>query len=298
MNMKNNVVGRSCWASGLAIMAAGVLAHASDHVQPVQPASAMSSPAGTVAIVNGQPIARSTFDALVRTHAGISNPYDDATYQEEPGKAKAAQDVDRGTLLEDIILMEVLAQKARERQIHVQQQVIAEAELQYKTLLGQQLVREIIKEVKIGQDEIAARYRDQTPEQQYQVSHILVKSKAAAQAAIADIERGADFEKIARQRTIDANTRKDGNLGWLMLNQMAEPFAAAAGALSPGAYTHQPVETEYGWHVIRLHAKRDMKKLPLESMQNILRAQILQEKVQARLRSLRAEAKVEVSRQK
>ncbi len=252
---------------------------------------------GIIATVNGQPITRAVFDQMVHVSVGVTNPYDDVTPQEKADRKTAEQNVDRVKLLEDLVTMEVLAQKARERGIHMRKDVAAEAELQYKTLLGQQLVRDIIAETKVQQSDIVARYAAQKPERQYQVSHILLKTEAAARSVIAQLERGNDFAATARRHSIDTNAQKDGGLGWLMANQMTENFAGAMVRLAAHgtpATSKEPVQTEYGWHVIRVHAARDMPKPPLEAMQNILRGDILRERVEARIAQLKREAKLEL----
>ncbi|HEV2611067.1 MAG TPA: peptidylprolyl isomerase [Noviherbaspirillum sp.] len=261
-------------------------------------AQAADAPGGPViATVNGQPITRAVFDQMVNVSIGVANPYDEITPQEKADRKAAEQNIDRIKLLEDLVTMEVLAQKARERGIHLRKEVAAEAELQYKTLLGQQLVRDIIAETKVQQSDIAARYAAQKPERQYQVSHILLKTEAAARSVIAQLDRGNEFASMSRRHSIDTNASKDGSLGWLMTNQMTENFAAAMvklGAHGMPATSKEPVRTEYGWHVIRVHATRDMPKPPLEAMQNTLRADILRERVEARIAQLKREAKLEL----
>ncbi|WP_334189701.1 peptidylprolyl isomerase [Noviherbaspirillum sp.] len=282
-------VSRKSYCPAALLLMAAVLASASQ---------AADAPDGRViATVNGQPITRAIFDQMVNVSVGVANPYDEVTAQEKADRKAAEQNIDRVKLLEDLVTMEVLAQKARERGIHLRKDVAAEAELQYKTLLGQQLVRDIIAETKVQQSDIAARYAAQKPDRQYQVSHILLKTVTQARSVITQLDRGTAFASVARRHSIDTNAGKDGSLGWLMTNQMTENFAAAmvklAGQGMP-ATSREPIQTEYGWHVIRVHAARDMPKPPLEAMQNILRTDILRERVEARIAQLKREARLEL----
>lgn len=249
-----------------------------------------------VATVNDQPITRAVLNELARTRAGLPNPYAAETPEEARLREQSLSGIDRQQLLDDLVAMEVLSQQARARGIHTRPAIVAEAELQYKTLLAQQLVRELIAEIEVDPTEVVKRFAEQRPEQMFQVSHILLKDESAARAAIAELSKGADFEKVARRRSLDPQSKKDGRLGWLMLNQMEEPFAAAASTLKAGDYTRQPVVTASGWHVIRVNAKRELNKPSLEDSWDILRTQVLQEKVQARVRQLTQEARVDVSR--
>lgn len=280
---------------GLWIVVSGMLAipvHAKEEktVAPVLPNKAI------IASVNGQPVTQGQFLELLKARVGPSNPFDEASAQEEKERREALANVDRDKALHDLIAMELLSQKAREQGLHLRSDIAAEAELQYKTLLQHYLVREWIAGIKVTPGEIAARYAAQKPERQYRLSHILLKDEKSARVAIAALENGSPFEKVARQHTLDKHTKKDGNLGWLMLNQLEEPFAEAASVLGAGQFTRHPVQTSYGWHVIRLHETRDLKKPSLEDMRSIVRSEILQEKVQARMQQLLKEAHIEIRR--
>jgi peptidyl-prolyl cis-trans isomerase C len=200
----------------------------------------------------------------------------------------------RTRLVEDLVALEVLVQKARETGLDQQPQVKADLELQQKTLLSEYMVRDIIKGITIDAADITARHAAMKPEQQHRISHILTKSEADAKAAIAELDRGTSFDKVVAARSVDRSAGKEGSLGWLAPHQMLAPFAVAVASLSAGGYTRQPVQTEFGWHVIRLQESREYKKPLTTQLQNELRAQILQEKVDERLRQLRQAAKVEL----
>lgn len=250
-----------------------------------------------VATVNGQPITRTIYDGLVRTHVGVPNPYTSETPQETEDRNKALLSIDRNKVIEHLVTMEVLAQKAQERGMHLRPELLTEAELAYKTLLEQELVRELIAEIEIDPGEIQKRYTEQKPDQKYKLSHILLRTEEEARAVIIQLEKGANFEKLARSYTTDKSSSKDGSLGWLMLNQMLAPFAEAVTRLERGQTTGEPVQTLLGWHVIRLHETRAIEKPPFQAMYEILRSQILQEKVRARVRQIVKEAQIEIIQQ-
>jgi peptidyl-prolyl cis-trans isomerase C len=281
----------SLWLVLLGIFALPV--HANDEkraVAPVAPNDAI------LASVNGRAVTQGQFLELLKARVGAGNPFDESSPQEEKERRDALANADRDTALNDIITMEVLSQKAREQGLHLRPDIAAEAELQYKTLLQQHLVREWIAGIKVTTEEIAARYAALKPERQYRLSHILLKDESSAKVAIAALDKGSPFEKIAHRHTLDRHGRKDGNLGWMMLNQLEEPFAEATRKLGAGQFTRQPVQTSYGWHVIRLHETRELKKPSFEDMRSILRSEILQEKVQAQMKDLLKEAKIEINR--
>ncbi|HYD60840.1 MAG TPA: peptidylprolyl isomerase [Noviherbaspirillum sp.] len=249
-----------------------------------------------VARVNGRPISRAVFDELVKARAGVPNPYHQETPEEADERHKALQELDRAKVIENLVVMEVLAQKAREQGLHTRPDIAAEAELQYKSLLQEHLVRDIILSIEVTQEEILARYEAQEPEKEYKIRHILLDNEAAARSVIAGLNKGTPFAVLARKHSVDKRSRKNGSLGWLMLNQMVEPFAIASAALRPGEHTQQPVQTRYGWHVIRVDGIRDLPKPTLDDMRMILRTRILQEKVEEKVGLMVKESRIEVVR--
>lgn len=271
-----------CLACLLAAMQAGMHARADE------------APRTAVAKVNGQVISHALFDGLIKARAGVPNPYHEETREEIEERNKALQQLDRAEVLENLIVMEALAQRALEKGLHLQPDIAAEAELQYKTLLQQHLVNDFIRGITVQPDEIAARYAELAPEKEYRVRHILLRNEDAARAVIAELDRGKRFEDLARKHSIDRQSRKDGRLGWLMLNQMTEPFADATAALKPGLHSPQPVRTTYGWHVIRVDGTRDLPKPSLDDMRTIFRTRILQEKVEEKVRQVLQESRIEI----
>ncbi|HEY0845688.1 MAG TPA: peptidylprolyl isomerase [Noviherbaspirillum sp.] len=278
------------YAVALALLGVGTPSHAADESTP---ARATVRGDTVLVTVNGQPVRRALFDGMLKARTEQVNPYDEP---DDPvaSAPRTAPPVDRKAVFDDLISMEVLAQKAVERGIHLRPEVAAEAELQYKTLLQQELVRDIIAGIDIAPAEILARYNAQQPERSYKVSHVLLKTEQEAQAVIRELGRGAKFAQIARKRTLDTHTRKDGLLGWMMASQLEESFVAALESMKPGAYSRAPVQTSYGWHVVQLHGVRLLDKPPFATARTWLRQEILHEKVSERLRQIRLEAKVEV----
>lgn len=276
-------------AGALVLFAVSLLAHAADNPKPALPAVTSDT---ILVTVNGQPVRRALFDALVKSRIGQANPYDELD-DGAANKTKSTPPINQKGVFEDLLKMEILAQEARKRGMHLRPEIIAEAELQYKTLLQQLLVTEIIAEIQIAPAEILARYQQQKPEHSFKVSHILLKSEQEAKTAIGELDKGAKFQTVAHKRTLDMNTRKDGMLGWMMANQLEKSFVSAVEQLAPGSYSRTPVQTQYGWHVVQLHATRDMEKPPLATAQTWLRQEILYEKVNARIQQIRQAAKVD-----
>ncbi|OGB25719.1 MAG: hypothetical protein A3I66_04880 [Burkholderiales bacterium RIFCSPLOWO2_02_FULL_57_36] len=277
-------------AGALVLFTVSLPTYAADKTKPAQTAVKGDT---ILVTVNGQPVRRALFDGMVKARTEIANPYD-APDEGAANKPKGAPVIDQKVVFEDLLSMEILSQKARERGIHLRPEIAAEAELQYKTLLQQELVRDIIAEIRIEPAEIKVRYDALKPERSYHVSHILLNSEQEAKAVIRELDKGAKFQAAARKHTLDANTKKDGMLGWMMASQLEPSFVAGIETLKPDGYSRIPVQTQYGWHIIQLHGARFLDKPPFAQAQTWLRQEILHEKVTARVQQIRHAAKVEV----
>lgn len=260
---------RTCLALCLCAALAGAVVHAA------QPAAL---PPGAAALVNGQPVARSLLDELVRARAPRGEPVDTPT---------------RSRLLDDLVNTELASQHAHQSGVAGRPETRAELELARKTLLGQRLLQQMLAEMQIDDATLQARYRDLPPDVQIDTAHILVKEEASARELIAQLQRGASFAELARKHSIDMETRdQGGELGTLRAGDLAAPFAQAAQALKPGQYARAPVHTEFGWHVIRLNAQRKFDKQPFETIKQALRMQIGSERLQAQVAQWKKEMKL------
>jgi peptidyl-prolyl cis-trans isomerase C len=247
-----------------------------------------------VATLNGEPVTRALLDRLALAQTGIVNPYDAPA---GAASAASAPRIDRQQLLEDLLSIELLAQKARERGIDKLPAVAADAELQSKSLLAQLVVTELIHSTQISDAELQAAYDERVPAHEFQVRHVQLADRAAAEAVIARLQQGQRFAALARKLSTDTATRaQGGSLGWLMIEQMPLDFAAATRTLKVGEHTVQPVKTDQGWHVIQLSALRPLAERPsLETARAWLHPQLVHEKVQAQQQQWREQARIQVS---
>jgi peptidyl-prolyl cis-trans isomerase C len=132
------------------------------------------------------------------------------------------------------------------------------------------------------------------PATEYSAAHILVETEEEATDLRAQIEGGADFAALATEHSQDPGSGANGgSLGWFRLGQMVPEFEAAVVALEPGAVS-QPVQTQFGWHLIRLDETRETTPPPLEAVRAEVENQVRQEAVQAEIQALRAGASIEV----
>lgn len=134
----------------------------------------------------------------------------------------------------------------------------------------------------ISEDDIRARFDKEIaavePEQEIRARHILVKTAEEANAIIAELDGGADFVELAKTKSTGPSGPQGGDLGFFGKGQMVPPFEAAAFALEAGAYTKTPVQTQFGFHVIKLEEKRDRPLPKFEEVQDQMRQVVLRER--------------------
>jgi peptidyl-prolyl cis-trans isomerase C len=131
---------------------------------------------------------------------------------------------------------------------------------------------------------------------EYKVSHILLKSKKAAEAVIAKLNHGADFAKLAKKESTGPSAKEGGELGWLNSGQLHNMpnFAKALAKLKKGSYTKTPVKTNYGWHVVKLEDERNVKPPSLQEVHNQIVAALRRERMAKYVESLRNAAKIDI----
>ena len=149
----------------------------------------------------------------------------------------------------------------------------------------QRIAEEVVTEAAL-EEAYAAEYggREATPE--YNASHILVETRDEAAALKAELDEGADFAALAREHSTGPSGVNGGSLGWFGPGMMVPSFEDAVADLSPDEVS-QPVETQFGWHLVKLNDRREQAPPAMEDVRDELAQSIQQEAVQARLEELR-----------
>jgi peptidyl-prolyl cis-trans isomerase C len=130
------------------------------------------------------------------------------------------------------------------------------------------------------------------PEQEVHARHILVETKEEAEEVIKRLKNGEDFATVADEKSKDTNA-KGGDLGFFTRGQMLKPFEDAAFALEPGQVS-EPVQTQFGWHVIKVEEKRDQPLPSYDEVKEAIMAQLIQQKAQQVVTNLRDSATIDV----
>lgn len=139
-------------------------------------------------------------------------------------------------------------------------------------------------------------YAAQAPEvQEMRARHILVPTREEAEAIIAELDKGRSFEALAMAHSIDESAARGGDLGaYFTAAEVVEPFGAAAEALEPGAHSAQPVQTEFGWHVIMVEDRRARALPGFEAAKPQLKEALQREVLMELLDDWRAQADAQI----
>ncbi len=138
-----------------------------------------------------------------------------------------------------------------------------------------------------------AQYKEQEAGEEYNASHILVETKEEAEAIKEALDEGADFAELAREKSTGPSGPGGGSLGWFGAGMMVPTFEAAVVEMEPGAVS-APVETQFGWHVIKLNETRKTKAPQLEDVREELELQVRQTLVQTRIEEITEKADVDL----
>ncbi|MGQ0565498.1 MAG: peptidylprolyl isomerase [Gemmobacter sp.] len=136
-----------------------------------------------------------------------------------------------------------------------------------------------------------ARFKDAAPKTEWNASHILVDTEDKAKDLKAQIDGGADFAELAKANSSDGAAANGGSLGWFGTGMMVKPFEDAVVAMMPGEVAG-PIQTQFGWHLVKLNETRLAEVPPLDALREELAAEIEQAAVKAHVDGLVAAATV------
>lgn len=137
-----------------------------------------------------------------------------------------------------------------------------------------------------------AKYGEGYDAQEYNAAHILVETEEEAKALKAELDGGADFAALAKEKSTGPSGPNGGDLGWFGNGMMVPEFEAAVMGLEPGQVS-DPVQTQFGWHVVKLNETRTMEAPDFETVREELAGELRQKAVTARVDALVAAAEVE-----
>jgi peptidyl-prolyl cis-trans isomerase C len=237
--------------------------------------------AQNVAVVNNKPIPKAREDAWVK----------ELTKQGQKDTPEL-----RKMVKERLIQNEVLLQEATKRGIPEQADVKFMLDIQRQNTLIQALLRDEMTKHPVTDAEVQAEYDKQKSmvgSKEYRARHILVENQAEATAIVDQLKKGAKFEELAKKSKDTGSAANGGDLDWAAPDAYVKPFSDALQKLKKGEMTETPVQTQFGWHVIRLDDVRDTQFPPLEQVAPQIRESMQQQKAQAFVQNLTKNAKVQ-----
>ena len=235
-----------------------------------------------VATVNGAPVHRGEIEAAARALP--------QQMQQMPIQ------VLYGMLLDRVIDFRLLADEAERRNVDEDPTAQVALEQARAAVLREFLVQQAIEEG-MTEEKVRARYDEKKAEdgfaqEQVHARHILVETEDEAKAAIAQIEGGADFAAVAQEHSIDSSSAAGGDLGFITRDQVVPEFGEAAFALEAGEISPEPVQSQFGWHVIDVVERRTIEPT-FEETAPVLRQELAREIVTALVEDLRGDAEIE-----
>jgi peptidyl-prolyl cis-trans isomerase C len=241
------------------------------------PAAPDKSATPPVATVNGTPISREAYDDYLK---GLL-------------RGKPATDVtpdEKNQVLDQMINMQLIATQAEKDGLDKDPDVATRLALLRTQIMADAAAQKYVKANEPSDQELHAAYDAATDKTEYHASHILVPTKEKAEQLIKKIKGGAKFEDVAKAESTDNSKANGGDLGWFTLARMVKPFGDAVKALKKGDFTQEPVQTQYGWHIIKLEDTRDA---PFDQMKPQLTNTIMQKKFADYIDGLKKTAKIE-----
>jgi peptidyl-prolyl cis-trans isomerase C len=213
------------------------------------------------------------------------------------GKQQELTPEQKNQVLDEMISMELMAAQAAKDGVDKDLDTAAQLEVLRMRVLADAASQKIMKGQEPTDAQLHAEYEtaiasmDKT---EYHARHILVASKDQAEQIIKKLKGGAKFEDLAKAQSLDTGSKATGgDLGWFTTSRMVKPFADAVKALKKGEITPEPVQTQYGWHVIQLEDTREAAPPPFDQVKAQLVNSVIRKKLQAYVEDLKKNAKIE-----
>lgn len=236
-----------------------------------------------IVIVNGVELTQADFISFVNTRIG-----------EQPGSLRLNQQ-QLSILLAEYINRELIYQDALKQGWDKVPEITTAIDNQRRNIIASHVVRQIIEQP-ISDEELEKAYRKlmAKPVREFRARHILVGTEQRAKEVINALERGEAFEAMARENSMDATAEKGGELGWLSSEQMAEPLRNAMVDLRKGAWSRSPVQSDFGWHILRLEDTRIIPPPPFEEVRDELLRRLHNRHISEYISELRNSSEIEI----
>lgn len=270
----------------VALLPALILLSLSPLAQAQAPAPAAAAtpavdPNKPLAVVNGKPIP-ALYGELVKSQLSQGQP-------DSPQLDARVRD--------SLISLELLSRAAQDKGLDKDPRVAATLEMSRQDQLAKVYLEDYVKTHPVTDAEVQAAYdkaKAEATAPEYRAHHILVKTEAEAKKLIADLNKKAKFEDLAKKYSKDPGSAKNGGaLDWSDRRAFVPEFSEALASLKKGETTKTPVKTQFGYHIIRLDDTRQPQLPPLEAVRGEVVKQVQQQRVREAITAARASAKIE-----
>ncbi len=239
--------------------------------------------ADSVATVNGKAIKQSWVDFIMK---------------DAQARGQKPSDGMKNAIINELVGTELAVQEAQKLGIDKLPDYQTNLELTQRKLLVNILLADFMKKNPVSEADIKAayeQYKKELGDKEYSARHILVKTEAEAKDIQAQLTKGGDFAKLAKEKSLDPGSKdKGGDLGWFSPAGMVKPFSDAVTGLKKGEVTAAPVQTQFGWHVIKLVDSRATQVPPYDKVKDGLERTLQQRKLEKMMLDLKAKAKIDV----
>lgn len=238
---------------------------------------------GEVAFVDGERIPESVYRLF--TMATLQANADDLSAD------------DREQVVKRLAAIYLMATEAERNGLDTERRNAAELELQRLQSLARMMADRYAQEHPATEKELRDLYEANLPrlrQPQYKTRHILVATKEEADDLIEKLDDGADFAKLARQNSIDSSASEGGDLGWISADAVDSAFSAAMQATKPGEYYPEPIQTQYGWHVIEVDDMKEQEPPTLDDARDEVNSAVEAQKVNDYINSLLENAELKI----
>lgn len=211
---------------------------------------------------------------------------------------------DQAAALSDLIDREVVQQEVKKKKLDKNTELNYLAEFQRRELFSKALLKKSDAAKPVTDEELQKLYDEKIKNlnlKEYKIRHILIKSsdpdgENKAKAIVAELDKGSNFEDLAKEKSQDPTASKGGDIGWLNLAQLRglPAIAQAISEMSKGTYSKTPVQSNAGWHVLKLEDSRKKEPPTFEQSKKQLARIIQQSRIQSYVSGLRNKAKVDI----
>ena len=234
----------------VALAATGLCAAGCDKKPADATEETAKEPDKIVATINGEKIMQSDYQNYLQLRQQQVGPIAD-------------KDKEKKVVLDEMIEKTLLAQHAVSNKLDQDPEVSSLMKRVREEILAQAVKRKQLRDNPVTDDDVKKRFEkevEDTHKTEYKVRHILVKEEAEAKDVLAQLGKGAKFDKLAKDKSVDTQSGKNGGeLGWINQGMVVPEFFNAVMAMKKGTVSTAPVKSDFGWHIIKVEDTRPLK---------------------------------------